>query len=199
VRVGEAPGPPEALDPFLSEAWALLARGVADRRSAVHTPTLATLGLDGRPRARTVVLRGCEPGERRLRFHCDVRSDKFVELGAEPRLALHAYEPGRKLQLRVEGEATLHRADAVADAAWAGSRPMARVCYGSDPGPGAVIPEGGAYRLPDEAATEPGRSFFAAVLVTVARLEMLSLALRGHRRARFTWEGGRWVGEWLVP
>ena len=43
-----------------AHALRLLARGAADRRAAFHTPTLSTVGLDGRPRARTVVMRGLD-------------------------------------------------------------------------------------------------------------------------------------------
>ena len=38
----------------LVDAKGRLSRGVADRRSPFRSPTLATVGLDGRPRARCV-------------------------------------------------------------------------------------------------------------------------------------------------
>ncbi|NBR79124.1 MAG: pyridoxamine 5'-phosphate oxidase, partial [Alphaproteobacteria bacterium] len=60
----------------------MLERGAADRRSAFHTPTVATIGLDGRPRLRTIVLRACDTANRSLRFHTDARSDKINELRA---------------------------------------------------------------------------------------------------------------------
>ena len=39
------------LDATLGELWRRLARGVADRRSGFHTVQLASIGLDGAPRA----------------------------------------------------------------------------------------------------------------------------------------------------
>jgi pyridoxamine 5'-phosphate oxidase len=50
------------IEATLAHALALLVRGVPDRRSPFHHPVVATIGTDGRPRLRTVVLRGFEPG-----------------------------------------------------------------------------------------------------------------------------------------
>ena len=81
------PDPPVDLDDVLAESFRLLARGVADRRSPFHTPTLASLNADGAPSLRTVVLRGFDPARRELRVHTDARSAKLAELAAEPRAA----------------------------------------------------------------------------------------------------------------
>ncbi|MFE1602016.1 pyridoxamine 5'-phosphate oxidase family protein [Methylobacterium sp. ID0610] len=184
----------------LDEAWRLLSEGAAHRRGACHTPTLATLGRDGAPRLRTVVLREADAGARLLRFHTDARSDKAAEIAREPRVALHAYDPHAKIQIRAEGRATLHGADALAAAAWEAARPMSRTCYGVSPGPGTPIPRGDGYALPtDRATAEEGRARFRVVLVTVERLDFVYLAFEGHRRARFTWDGGTPAATWLVP
>lgn len=182
----------------LAHAWACLARGVADRRSAFHTIGVATIGLDGRPRLRTVVLRAVEPSAARLRFHTDARADKVAELAADPRIALHGYDPGGKLQIRVEGRASVHGEDAVADAAWAASRPMSRDCYGTRPAPGTPLSAPDAFALPaDEAERAAGRVHFRAVTVAVETIETLYLAHCGHRRARFDIRTRE--AAWLVP
>jgi pyridoxamine 5'-phosphate oxidase len=185
----------------LAEAWRLMARGVADRRSAFHHPALATAGADGAPEVRTVILRACDVAGRSLRFHTDQRSGKARELAANPRAALHFYDPGSKIQLRAAGRAALHANDAVADAAWAGSRPISRQVYGVMPGPGAEIASGGAFRMIDGEGAEdaPGRANFMAVVLEVQRLEWLYLAAAGHRRALFTWDGGTLRSAWLSP
>ncbi|WP_439595052.1 pyridoxamine 5'-phosphate oxidase family protein [Falsiroseomonas sp.] len=184
------------LQTVLAEAFGLLARGVADRRHAFHTPTLATTGADGFPAARSVVLRGFEAEARRLRLHSDSRAAKVAELAADPRAALHFYDPGAAVQLRLAGRVTLHAADAVAEAAWAESRPFSRQCYAIGPAPGTPCP------APPAAPTdsEAGRPNFCAVLLHLSRLEWLHLAASGHRRARFTWPAeGPATATWLVP
>lgn len=130
------------LDATFAELWRLLADGAAHGRSGFHLPTLGTLGADGGPRLRTVVLRAADPAEGTLRFHCDRRSDKASEILAAPACALAAYDAAAKIQIRVAGRATLHTDDALAEAAWTGSRAMSRVCYGAEPGPGTALPTG---------------------------------------------------------
>ena len=188
------------LDATFSEVWRLLAEGAAQGRSGFHLPTLATLGADGAPRMRVVVLRAADRADGSLRFHCDRRSDKAAEIQARPACALAAYDHGAKVQIRIEGRASLHTDDAVADAAWAGSRAMSRVCYGSEPAPGTALEAGGAYALPDEAAAGTlGRPHFAAVVVRVERLDFLYLDRRGHRRAGWRRSEPGWQGGWLAP
>lgn len=174
------------LDAALAEAFALLRGAVSDRRSPFHTPTLATIGLDGRPRLRTVVLRHAEAdaGGLAMRFHTDRRSAKFAELQRDPRAALHGYDAARKIQLRLEGRISLHTDDAVADAAWAASRPDSLACYGVEPGPGVRLPAPDGYAMPERGG-ETGRDNFAAAAFHAEQLEWLYLAHEGHRRAAF--------------
>lgn len=186
-------------DETFAELWRLLADGAEHGRSGFHLPTLATIGPEG-PRLRTVVLRAADRHAGTLRFHCDRRSDKAAELSANPACALSAYDGATKIQIRVEGRATLHTDDAEAEAAWAGSRPMSRVCYGADPAPGTCLPAGDAYSLPDEdAARTSGRPHFCAVVVEARRLDFLYLDRRGHRRAAWQRDGAHWAGTWLAP
>ncbi|MGD9409624.1 MAG: pyridoxamine 5'-phosphate oxidase, partial [Thiohalocapsa sp.] len=51
------------LDATFDQVWQRLGRGAVDRRSGFHTVQLASVGLDGAPRVRTVVLRGVARGE----------------------------------------------------------------------------------------------------------------------------------------
>ncbi len=196
-----APLPPwyDDLPGSLAEAWALLVRGVADRRHPFHTLQVATIGLDGAPTVRTVVLRGVEPARRVVRFHTDRRSRKARELAADPRIALHAYHPAAKIQLRLSGRAALHRDDPVAAAAWAATRPFSRACYRVALPPGTVAESPYAALAEAGAGDEAGREAFLAVTVSVERLEFLFLAARGHRRALFDWSGGALAASWLVP
>lgn len=190
----------EDLDAALEEAWGHWLTGATDRRSPFHAPICATISLLGAPRARVVTLRACDPTRRMLRFHVDRRSDKFAELEANPSLALTAYDPALKVQLRAEGRASLHLDDGIADAAWASARPMSRVCYGESPGPGAMLPSGSAYTLPaTPEEVEAGRAHFCVVALEVAVLEWLHLAHSGHRRARFEFTADAVGASWLAP
>ncbi len=199
----------EAVPPFaddlaasLAYALALLGKAASDRRSSMHTPSVATLALDGRPRNRIVVLRYFEAQSRSLRFHTDIRSDKFEELGRDERVSMLFYDPAEKIQLRVEGIAERHVADPIADEAWASSQPMSRHCYATMPAPGSVIDAARAFTLPKgRELTDEGRPQFSAIAVTFNRLEWLWLGSDGHRRAVFSWGKANINPEmrWLVP
>lgn len=190
------PPPPACLEDALAGAFALLARGVADRRSPLHTPTLATRGTDGAPNARTVVLRAFDAATRRLRLHTDRRSAKATELAADPRVMLHGYDAGAQIQLRIAGRASLHQTDALAEDAWAGSRASSRMCYSAAEAPGASV----AMPPPAPRDTEGGRTNFLAVVIAMDSLDWLLLAHEGHRRARFAWdEAGALSASWIAP
>jgi hypothetical protein len=191
------------LDAALAEIWRRLARGAADRRSGFHTVQLATLGLDGAPRVRTVVLRGVEQAAGRLRVHTDRRSGKWAEIAAEPRVELHAYDPRAKLQVRLRGRALPQGEGPLADAAWAASAPGSRACYRAALAPGSALDDP-AKADPDparraEAGPMEGRDRFAVLLLVAARVEWLWLAAGGHRRAAHERAEGGWTGGWLAP
>jgi hypothetical protein len=191
------------LDATLKEAWRSLRAGTVNRRSAFHHPTMATMGSDGFPRLRTLILRGVETDLRRLRFHTDYRAGKAADIARDPRVAVHAYDASAKFQVRMTGLAVLHHGDDVARQAWRESKAMSQACYGTRPVPGSLIDEGGAFTLPDAHSPDElaeGEGNFAVVRITVMSLETLYLAYGGHRRATFAWDGESLIRKsWLAP
>jgi pyridoxamine 5'-phosphate oxidase len=180
-------------------AWTCLSRGVNDRRSPFHTPSIATIGLDGRPRVRTVVLRGADPVQKLLRFHTDLRGGKVAEIERDPRIALHAYDPREKFQVRVEGTAAVHAQGKIADEAWAASKSMSRACYAVQVEPGRMLEgEDEIARARELSDVGLARANFSVVVVQVERIETLYLAHAGHRRAVFEL-GEAVTSNWLAP
>jgi pyridoxamine 5'-phosphate oxidase len=89
------------------------------RVAPCHDPTamtLATIGADGRPSARVVLLKGVD-GDGFV-FYTNTRSRKGRELDADPRAALTLWWPHIGWQVRVEGNAA-RVTDAEADAYFA--------------------------------------------------------------------------------
>jgi pyridoxamine 5'-phosphate oxidase len=78
--------------------------------------TLATVGDDGRPSARVVLLKGVDDGG--FVFYTNTRSRKGRELDAHPAVALTLWWPHNGWQVRVEGDAA-RVTDAEADAYFA--------------------------------------------------------------------------------
>jgi pyridoxine/pyridoxamine 5'-phosphate oxidase len=191
---------PETLDEVRADVFARLARAVKDRRSPMHTPVIATRGIDGATKARVVVLRAFDSEAVTLRFHTDLRAKKIAELNADPHIAFAFYDHQARIQIRAEGMASIHSDDALEEMAWNASLRMSRVCYGVKPAPGAPLDGADDFTLPDDdGAIAAGRANFSAVLCRIEALEYLFLRHAGHRRARFTRMADGWSGQWLAP
>ena len=186
----------------LEHAWLTLEQAVNDRRSPMHTPSVATLGVDNSPRSRTVVLRHVDRAAKAVRFHTDIRSSKFAELKRDPRISALFYDAEQKLQLRVEGRASLHISDRLADDAWMATQAMSRHAYVVEPASGSIIASGGDFLITKgRELSEMGRPNFCVVRIAIERIETLWLGSEGHRRASFVWKNQQDspIAQWLVP
>lgn len=192
---------------LLDRVWAGLAQGARDRHSPWHTMIVATAERTGAPDLRTVVLRGCDPAARTLRFHTDRRSAKIETLRANPQASLLFYDPAVKIQLRAAGRVSLLTDGAFFDRIWADTALMSRRCYLTDPPPGTVsqrpttaLPGDLGQRRPGLAESEAGRDNFTLVVIEIERMDWLHLAADGHRRAQFFWDSaGNLQAQWVAP
>ena len=183
------------LQAALELAIACLAEGASTPGGPWATPTLLTGGPAGAA-LRTVVLRRFSAAERWLEFHTDARSPKMAALLADPAVALHVWDPGRRVQVRLRGMATMLGA-AEAAAIWQGLPAVTRDIYAVALAPGTPVASPGmAAHRPDEAAA---LAIFRVVRVGIEELEWLHLAPEQHRRARFTWANGVSEATWLAP
>jgi pyridoxine/pyridoxamine 5'-phosphate oxidase len=192
----------------LKFAWQMVGRGVQDRRSAFHTPVLATQSQGG-PQARVLVLRAADTQARTLTFHTDTRSAKLPELAADRRGALTFYDAARKAQVRMNGMVSVHTNDELSHQRWAAARPSSLRCFlGAQPGgvsaePTSGLPPQMEGREPDLAELQIAEPHFAVLQLTVQRLEWLHLHTGGQRRALFTWADqsadSQCAMQWLNP
>lgn len=171
--------------------WRLLVRATRDRRAAWRTPVLSTVGLDGAPRARVLVLRKAEPAAGLLWVHTDVRSAKQAELAADPRSALTFWDARANLQLRIEGVARIESDAAVLAEAWARVPEPARANYARVAPPGA--PAAGPI-----VHGEDGAANFGMIAIRAERLEWLWLGPDHLRGAARRADDG-WAATALVP
>lgn len=194
--------PRDDLDAIAADLWARLVRGKADRKSPFHTPVVGTADGD----LRVMVLRQVDAKAHSLRFHTDARSPKVAQIGTDGRVHILFYDAGAKLQLRCSGTGTIAATGPVADAAWSASPATSRRCYLAPIAPSAAaaaptsgLPADYEGRFPTLAESEAGRPNFAALVVTLDRIDWLYLAHDGHRRALFTRSGDQWAAGWLIP
>ena len=188
------------LSEVVPRTWALLERAVETNAGPLRLPVLASVGTDGRPQARVVVLREVDAQARTLAVYTDARSPKVAELAATPHAALCFYAPEEGLQLRIAGRVALHHADEHAQRAWDSAGLYARRSYLTTAAPGTPLESAGD-GLPADYDPQVGSGeHLAVVRLYVEQLDWLVLSPEGHRRAgAVAGPRGSWDTSWLVP
>lgn len=173
------------------QIWKELGRASVDRHHAWRTPVLATLGCDGSPNARTVVLRKVDTNQQTLCFYTDARSTKVSELAKEPKAVLTFWSGRLNWQLRVKVEISVATDGPEIQALWQRVQQSASAGdYMATEAPGTERPTGfgTAQTLSDE-------HHFALLNAQVLQMDWLELGRGGHRRASMS--ANTW--QWLVP
>jgi pyridoxamine 5'-phosphate oxidase len=196
ARAPGAPGP-------LFAAW--LDRALADRVPEPQIMTLSTADADGRPSARVLMLRGVDSADCAVVFAGDSRSGKGRDLAANPVAAVSWYWPAHGRQVRMAGPVdTLDAGTARRD--YLGRSPASRAAglTGRTSAPLGSLDAYARERRAAEAlvAAEPDT---VPEGHTVYRLRAREAEFwqadpaRGHRRLRYTREGGGWTHTLLWP
>ena len=190
--------------------WQRLQTAVHDPGAAWRLPCVATHS-SGDCRLRTVVLRGVDKCFRRLVFHTDLRSGKAADIQQNPDVSLLFYDPTIAVQIVIQGMATVHTNQELADQLWLESAPASLKMYLGPLPPGSVRlrpdcnqPESVRSRIPERTELNLGRSNFAAIVIDVRTMDWLQLSRDGNYRAYLTYqrEAGELLtfeGAWLTP
>ena len=168
--------------------WSELLRASEKRQHEWRTPLLATIGLDGAPQARTMVLREVRPEGRQLLFYTDRRSRKVAELIHNPIGSLVFWSKHLEWQLRAQVVVRVELDGQGVDAAWEHVRGSGSAAdYLTPHAPGAVLVQ------TDRNGLEIHQ--LALLIARVESIDWLEVGRGGHRRARLTETGL----QWLVP
>jgi general stress protein 26 len=173
------------------QIWKELGRASVDRHHEWRTPVLATVGCDGSPNARTVVLRKVDANQQTLSFYTDARSAKVSELTKEPKAVLAFWSGRLNWQLRVKVEISVATDGPELQALWQRVQQSASAAdYLATEAPGSERTTGFS-----TAQNLSGDHHFALLNAQVLQMDWLELGHGAHRRARLsadTWQ-------WLVP
>ncbi|WP_321783926.1 pyridoxamine 5'-phosphate oxidase family protein [Burkholderia pyrrocinia] len=193
----------ESLAETYDRLWSCLESGVSVQRSPFTMLQAATLGLDGAPKVRTIVLRQVSRADRVLSFHTDARSEKVAELRRDPRISIVANDLDALVQIRAEGVASICDDEAQRRAIWQSSRPHTLLLYRAPLPPGTPVESPEAAHVPASQRTAPtgdGYENFCLIHMTVTRIDWLELARSGHRRAVFDLNNESGCeGRWIAP
>ena len=191
------------IDLILDEIWSLLQRGVADRNEDFRLPVVIVSSTDS-AEGRIVVLRGAFKDKNILRFHTDFRSSKIKSLKENKKIYFVFYNKKRKIQVRAEGVAIVHKDNEITKEAWTKTQMMSRKCYLSPQAPGDFINDSASdlskdmgNEIPTFEQSEIGYKNFCVIESKIKSFEWLYLASQGHRRAKFMLDENK--STWLVP
>ncbi len=178
------------LSDLLSAAWDRIDAGVRSPANAARLLTLSTIGPDGGPEARTVVLRRADRAAGLVEVHTDLYSAKVADLRADNRAALTVWDAEVALQLRLTATVEVRTGAEVSDI-WTRVPEASRKGYGAEPAPGTPITG------PEEYEKTSDPAAFAVLTCRLTRMDVVHLGPT-HRRALFRAEDG-WHGQWLAP
>jgi len=191
------------IDLILDEIWSLLQRGVVDRNEDFRLPVVIVSATDS-AEGRIVVLRGAFKDKNILRFHTDFRSSKIKSLKENKKIYFVFYNKKRKIQVRAEGVAIVHKDNEITKEAWTKTQMMSRKCYLSPQAPGDFINDSASdlskdmgNEIPTYEKSEMGYKNFCVIESKIKSFEWLYLASQGHRRAKFMLNENK--STWLVP
>ncbi len=194
------------LDKIVDALWDLLLIGKNKSKSEFHQGYIATYN-NNYPSIRTVVLRHVNKSKNTISFHTDIRSKKIEELKDNNKLSMLFYDHGKKIQLKISGDAVIHNENDLSRNAWDQSRSFSKKCYIVENAPGTssdkpvsgYLPEH-EQDLPNEDVLEKGYANFTLVEIQISNIEWLYLHRDGHRRALFTFENNVLIKKsWLTP
>src|SRR5687768_4302963 len=117
---------------ILKNIWKHLDMGALDRKHPFHTPVFGTVGENCVPNLRVVVLRRFWRKPPRLAFHTHIGAPKMKEIKSNNRVSWLFYHVENKLQIRINGKATIHTNDDLAEEQWLATGFFSRCCYTGD-------------------------------------------------------------------
>lgn len=190
------------MDELLKEVWDYLESGAnaGEKRSAFTMMQLATVGLNGLPSVRTVVMRRADRENSLLAFHTDLRSAKAHEIAQKPQVAIVTGDWPAGIQIRLDGIARVVQNHNERFVIWNSSRPQTLTLYRAPLVPGTTIesPEHARPSQPVHGQMD-GFENFCVIEVQIQQIDFLDVSQDIHRRARFSFTQGGWHATWIAP
>jgi pyridoxamine 5'-phosphate oxidase len=175
---------------LLKEFWRYLGEA-ANTRAPFNFLQLSSIGADGSPQLRTIVLRACSEALGTISFATDIRSPKVQEIASDPRVALLGFDPNLAVQIRMAGVAAVVTMEERRQEFWSQLRERVKARFSSPIAPGTLI--NGNHDAPDvaPASLDPYRNF-AVIEVELLKIEWLDVGVEPHVRSQFKLERGSW-------
>ena len=142
-----------------------------------------------KPENRTVVLRDLKLDPIRLFFNTDFRSNKVNELKKNQLCSALFYDNKRRIQLRLNCEANIHKNNKLAKTTWDKTPLQSRKCYMAPYAPGVHLkqwepnlPKKYIDCDPEKKDSELGYKNFSVIELLIKSFEIIELHYDGHIR-----------------
>ena len=184
------------IEDTLISAEKILTRAVDDAKSLFHTPVVSSI-KNNQITSRVMVLREFDLKDRKMRFHTDYRASKIHHYEENSSATVIGYDPEIKIQIKLQGNISIHYDDETTKLAWDNSTPRSKKCYSVKGGSSKEVSNPEDYDIKDF-EVEEGYKNFAVLVFHFNSLEFLYLKSSGHRRAIHKWND-EYDSNWLVP
>ncbi|MDI6400647.1 pyridoxamine 5'-phosphate oxidase family protein [Balneolaceae bacterium ANBcel3] len=181
------------------DIWRSLKESVKKKSHPFRYPTVATRHKEV-VLQRMVVLRNLFISSRTLLFHTDKRSRKVLDIKEYPWISMLFYDPNRRIQLQLEGEATLHEVGSeLHNDEWMDTTMPERLRYSRINSPGTPLDsteEAQEGNTLDEARAKKN---LVVVSLETELMDWLNLHPEGERRILFQWRENEWQKKPVSP
>ena len=184
------------IEDTLISAEKILIRAVDDAKSLFHTPIVSSI-KNNQITSRVMVLREFDLKDRKMRFHTDFRASKIHHYEEDSSATVIGYDPEIKIQIKLQGNMSIHYDDETTKLAWDNSTSRSKKCYSVKGGSSKEISNPEEYDIKDF-KVEEGYKNFAVLVFHFNSLEFLYLKSSGHRRAIHKWND-EYDSKWLGP
>jgi hypothetical protein len=184
------------IEDTLISAEKILIRAVDDAKSLFHTPIVSSI-KNNQITSRVMVLREFDLKDRKMRFHTDFRASKIHHYEEDSSATVIGYDPEIKIQIKLQGNMSIHYDDETTKLAWDNSTSRSKKCYSVKGGSSKKITNPEDYDIKDF-EVESGYKNFSVLVFNFNSLEFLYLKSSGHRRAIHKWDD-EYQSTWLIP
>jgi len=183
----------------IEKVWTSLEGATTQRGSPFATVQAATIGLDGSPMVRTVVLRDTNRKDNAVSFHSDLRSAKVAELNRDPRISLVGYDRGEGVQVRLSGTAQLITDGPEKEHLWRAASVDTRSLYQSTTSPGMPVDATHITHVAQEDLDDFGYRNFCVINVSLTFIDFLQLRPVTHERVQLFLREQAWIQTPVTP
>ena len=174
---------------FIDDALKTIQRGTVDRKSPFKLPALST-STDNKVFQRIVVARRFIEHDQSLIIYTDYESQKYHQLKTNPSCSLLFWDPKKRLQVQVSGEA--YFLDDKLNY-WEKLNEKQKKDYVINPLPGTEISSSDSYSY------DSAEHRFEVISIHFKTLDVLELSPDGHRRAKSILNKNGRKDFWLAP